>query len=358
MRVLTAMLVGLLGVLVLTPLARRLAAALDIVDYPGRRKVHRKPVPRLGGVAVFLGWLSAVAVATQFPPDPGLVSTLAPVIGIAWLVVAFGVLDDWRDVPGKPKLLAQALLAALVYWAGMRIDRLTNPFGGELLFPEPLSFVLTVLWIVGMMNSVNLIDGLDGLASGVVAIASTGLIAAGLYVESQASVIILAALVGACVGFLRYNFHPAQLFLGDSGSQFLGFALAVAALVDQQYKAAAAVALLIPLTALALPIFDTGLAFVRRIQLRQSIFKADKYHLHHRLLRLGLSHTQVVLFLYLVCGYLSLMSFLFVLIKDRWAIVLLGLLTLGMFVAMQAFRFVELRFTAFRRRYRRTLRGS
>jgi len=356
MRVLTAFLMGLLGVLVLTPVARRLAMALDIVDYPGRRKVHRKPVPRLGGVAVFLGWLSAIAVATHFPRDAELITTLGPVLGAAWLVVVFGVIDDWRNVPGKPKLLAQALLATVVYWAGMRIDRLTNPFGGELLFPPPLSFVLTLLWIVGMMNSVNLIDGLDGLAAGVVAIASTGLIAAGLYVESQASVIILAALAGACVGFLRYNFHPAQLFLGDSGSQFLGFALAVAALVDQQYKAAAAVAFLIPLTALALPILDTGLAFVRRIQLRQSIFRADKYHLHHRLLRLGLSHRQVVLFLYLISGYLSLMSFLFVLIKDRYAVVLLGLLTLGMFVAMLAFRFVELRFMSFRRQYGRSVR--
>ena len=358
MRVLTAFLAGLIGVLALTPVARRLATALGIVDRPGRRKVHRKPIPRLGGVAVFLGWLSGVAVATHFPQEAGLIGMLAPIVGIAWLVVAFGALDDWRDVPGKPKLLAQVLLATAVYWAGMRIDRLTNPLGGDLLFPPPLSYVLTVLWIVGMMNSVNLIDGLDGLAAGVVAIASTGLIVAGLYVHSQASVIMLAALAGACLGFLRYNFYPAQLFLGDSGSQFLGFALAVAALVDQQYKAAAAVAFLIPLTALALPILDTGLAFVRRIQWRQSIFKADKYHLHHRLLRLGLSHRQVVLFLYMISGYLSLMSFLFVLIKDRYAVVLLGLLTLGMFVAMQAFRFVELRFTSFRRRYARTLRGQ
>lgn len=358
MRTLTAFLVSLLGVLVMTPVARRLALFLNIVDRPNYRKVHKQPIPRLGGVAVFLGWALSLLVAVNFPTEPSLVAALTPAVFVCGFALLFGVLDDWKDLPGKPKLFSQAVLAGIIFWVGWRIDRLTNPFGGEIFFPPPLSFLLTVLWVVGMMNSINLIDGLDGLASGIVCISSLGLVAAGLYVRSSAAVLILAGLSGACLGFLRYNFHPAQLFLGDGGSQFLGLALAISALLDQQYKTATAVALLIPLTALAVPILDAGLAFGRRIRWRRSIFKADKFHLHHRLLRMGLSHRQVVLFLYVICGYLSLMSFLFVLIRERYAFILLALLAVGAFVGVQILRFVELRFLSFRRHYYRPVRRT
>lgn len=350
MRPLVASLFSLIMTLVMTPFIRQAALALKIVDRPGKRKVHRVPIPRLGGVAVFLAWGVAVALAVHFPADPGLIAILRPVMGLAGVVVLLGAWDDWKDLPGKAKLFAQVAIASLVFWIGPRIDRLTNPFGGTLIFPWPLSYLLTILWIVGMMNAMNLIDGLDGLAAGLVMIASIGLMGAGAYLRGEASLIVLAALSGSCFGFLRYNFYPAQIFLGDSGSQFLGFILAMAALLEHQYKAAAAVALLVPLMALAMPIFDTGLAFVRRLRWRRSIFQADKYHLHHRLLRMGLSHRQVVLFFYLLCSYLSLMSFLFVLITDRYALVLLLLLALGFFVAMQTLRFIELKFLAFRRR--------
>jgi len=314
-------------------------------------------VPRLGGLAVFLGWLTAVAAACLLPDQEELWRVLLPVATLAACAAGLGIWDDWKDLPGKGKLLGQVAIAALAFWVGWRVDRLTNPFGTPFLFPAPLSFLLTVFWIVGMMNAINLVDGLDGLAPGIVAIACTGLVAAGLYMHSYVAVPILAALAGACLGFLRYNFYPAQLFLGDGGSQLLGFLLAIAVLVDAQFKAAAAVALLLPLTALALPILDTGLAFIRRLRLRRSIFQADKYHLHHRLLKMGLSQRQAVLFIYMVCGYLSLMSFVFVLINTRYAFVLLLLLFLGAFVGLQALRFAELRFLSFHRRYQRSVRA-
>lgn len=350
MRPLIAFIFSLIFTLAATPLVRKFAIAFGFIDRPNKRKVHRSPIPRLGGVAVFVAWCGAIAIAVHFPTDEQLVAELYPLMALAALVVLLGAWDDKVDLSGKMKLLSQVAAAALVFQFGLRIDRITNPFGGVLVFPWPISFLLTVLWIVGMMNAVNLIDGLDGLACGVVMIGCAGLMVAGWYLKAGATLIVLAALSGGCLGFLRYNFNPAQIFLGDSGSQFLGFAVAVAALIEHQYKAAAAVALLIPLMALALPIFDTALAFVRRVHFRKSIFAADKYHLHHRLLRMGLSHRQVVLFLYLICSYLSLMSFLFVLIKDRYALVLLILLAMGFFVGMQTLRFVELKFLAFRRR--------
>lgn len=336
----------------LTPLVRRMALAYGVLDQPDHRKVHKEPVPRLGGIGVFLAWLIAVGFGgtlglmrkTEF------VSRITPIVVAGSCSVLLGLWDDLRDLSGRRKLSGQLLIGLLLVFGGVQIDRISNPFGGEIVFPEWLSISVTLLWVSGMMNAVNLIDGLDGLAAGVAAIASLGLVAAGLHAQDTLSVIFFAALAGACGGFLVYNFFPAKIFLGDSGSQFLGLVLAAAPLVEFPYKSATAVALLIPLTSLALPISDTWLALVRRFRGRRSIFRADKYHLHHRLLKMGLSHRQVVLFLYLVSGYLSGVAFMFVLIHERYAIVLLVLLAMGLFMGMQTLRFVEFKL---RQRYRR-----
>ena len=356
------MTIGMLGILVavsalvsicLTPLVRRAALKLGIMDQPGPRKIHRSPIPRAGGVAVYIAWLVAVMImGMECLGIPVVFSHPGPLIGLGLLALLLGLWDDWKDLPGAVKLLGQIGVASAVFLAGIRIDRLTHPLGGELLFPGWLSYLVTVLWIVGMMNAVNLIDGLDGLAAGVVAIASLGLVAAGLHTQNALSVIFFAALAGACGGFLVHNFFPAKIFLGDAGSQFLGVILAAAPLMDFPYKSATAVALLIPLTSLALPIYDTWLALFRRFRGRRSVFRADKYHLHHRLLKMGLSHRQVVLFLYLVSGYLSCVAFMFVLIDERYAIMLLVLLALGLLMAMRTLRFVEFRLrTRYRRRF-------
>jgi UDP-GlcNAc:undecaprenyl-phosphate/decaprenyl-phosphate GlcNAc-1-phosphate transferase len=247
----------------------------------------------------------------------------------------------WRDVRGSVKLSAQIGIASLTFVSGIAIDRISNPLGGEFFLPWPLSYVITVAWIIGVMNAINLLDGLDGLASGVSAIIAYGLMASGIYLDSPRSVVMMAALAGACLGFLRHNFYPAKIFLGDSGSQFIGYVFAVAALIEHSYKAATAASLLLPLTAMMLPIADTGLAIIRRIRGRRSIFHADNFHLHHRLLRLGLSQRRVVVFFYLVTFYLSCMAFLFVLIREQFAIVLLVLIGLGLMMAMETLRFVE-----------------
>ena len=342
--------VSALTSLCVTPLVRRLALALRIIDRPGPRKIHRGLMPRAGGLAVSVAWLAGIGMAVGMRGPWPLSPHLLQVVGIGALVVVFGLWDDRRNLPAWVKLLGQIAIASLVFVAGIRIDYLTNPLGGEFLFPPSLSYLVTVLWVIGMMNAVNLIDGLDGLACGIAGITALGLIASGLYLGGDTAVTVLAALAGACLGFLRYNFSPATIFLGDSGSQFLGFVFAVAALIDEQYKSATAVALLIPLTALSLPIADTALAIVRRFRKRLSIFRADRYHLHHRLLKLGLTQRQTVLFMYLVSGYLSMLSVLFVLIRERYALILLMLLAMGLMMAMQTLRFIEFKL---RQQYRR-----
>jgi UDP-GlcNAc:undecaprenyl-phosphate GlcNAc-1-phosphate transferase len=358
MSALAALVISVMVGMGLTPFVRRMAVGLNVLDHPNWRKVHRHPIPRMGGVAVYIAWACGLFGAmslTSWQPDTG---PLVKIAALGALVVVLGVWDDWRDVSGTAKLSVQCVIASLVFVSGLRIDRLTNPLGGEIFFPWPLNCLVTVAWVVGIMNALNLIDGLDGLAAGVAAIIAYGLMASGLYLESPYPVILLAALVGACLGFLRYNFHPASIFLGDSGSQFLGYIFAVSALVEHQYKAATAASLLLPLTAMMLPILDTGLAVIRRLRGRRSLFRADKLHLHHRLLRLGLSQRRVVIFFYLVTAYLSCFAFLFVVIREQFAVVLLVLIALGLLMAMETLRFMERKVRAQARHRMRAIRHA
>jgi len=338
---------------VLTPRMRQLALRWRILDWPNRRKIHHEPIPRLGGIAVYLGWLIALGAALWCPVVPIDAGQLIPMFWAGTGAMLLGLWDDWKDLPGETKLLGQVVLATLLFGARIRIDRLTNPFGGEWMFPGPLSYVMTVLWVVGMMNALNLIDGIDGLAAGVAGISALALTVVGMAVDSPIAAMMLAALAGGCFGFLRYNFPPATIFLGDNGSQFLGFVFASASLIGYQYKSATAVVLLIPLTVLILPVYDMVLAFVRRLRGHRSVFRPDRYHLHHRLLKMGMTPRQAVLFLYLGSAYLSVLAFPFILIPERYAVLLLALLALGLTMAMQTLRFIE---ATLRRRSWRRLR--
>jgi UDP-GlcNAc:undecaprenyl-phosphate/decaprenyl-phosphate GlcNAc-1-phosphate transferase len=302
----------------LTPLVIRLAEWLGAVDRPGGRRTHSQPTPRIGGLAVFLGFVAGLAAAAFFT---GSLWSL-PRVSVYWrgMVVAatfllvVGAIDDVRGITFRGKFAAQAVAAAAVWWCGFRIEILSNPFGGPIDL-GPLSFPVTVLWIVGITNAVNLIDGLDGLAAGIALIttASVGLLA---YVRGEFGVAAASlALAGSLVGFLRFNFSPARIFLGDSGSLFLGFVLAVTSVRGSQ-KGATAVAILAPLLVLGLPLLDTGLAIVRRmyrLTLRgratghalryvvrnlDHVFQPDREHIHHRLLDLGFTHRNAVLLLY------------------------------------------------------------
>lgn len=334
-----------------TPVLIRAAERFGAVDRPGGRKTHSSPTPRIGGVAVFAGFVAGMAFAAY---STGLLFDLPQ--GVYWRGLMFaatglflvGLIDDLRGLSFRWKFAAQIVAAVYVWQSGFRIDVISHPLGGDLdlgMFSLPL----TVLWIVGITNAVNLIDGLDGLATGIALITTltVGIIAfdRGLLGVTAASV----TLAGALAGFLRFNFNPARIFLGDSGSLFLGFVLAVTSVRGSQ-KGPTAVAILVPLLVLGLPLMDTGLAVLRRtLRLRtrgmrtdnalryvarnyQHVFLPDRGHIHHRLLDLGLSHRNAVLVLYGVGTLFALSAFSMVLIKSRW----IGLLLVSVLVTAMA----------------------
>ena len=295
-----ALLISVAVVATVTPLVRRLALRLGAVAQPGGRHVHQRSIPRLGGLAI------AVAFFTPLLLLPRLDASIASVMSheSSWLIglvvggaamCAVGVLDDTRGIRALYKLLAQIAVALFAFKCGFAIHTIYVPFLGDLamgIFAAPV----TVLWIVGVVNAVNLIDGLDGLAAGVVFFAAiTNLLVAWLG-GSVFVALLSAATAGAVFGFLFYNFNPARIFMGDSGSYFLGFILAVTSLISQ--KASTAVSLLVPVVALGVPIFDTLFAMVRRILERRSVFSPDRRHIHHRLLDMGITHRRAVLIIY------------------------------------------------------------
>lgn len=297
-----ALVLSLVVAAAVTPLVRAIARRAGIVDTPGGRRVHTRVVPRLGGVAVVLGFyapLSALAfttseVAGMFYADP---SRVVGLVAGGLLVAALGAWDDIRGVRAWHKLAVQLAAALLAWGCGFRMEHLTLPFIGELdlgVFGLPI----TLLWIAAVINAMNLIDGLDGLAGGIAFFAClTNFVVAAL--NGNALVMLLAAaLGGAILGFLLYNFNPATIFMGDSGSMFLGFVLATTSMMGSSIQGSTTVAILVPLISLGVPIMDTLFAMVRRIIERRPIFSPDRGHIHHRLLDLGITHRRAVLILY------------------------------------------------------------
>ena len=300
--------------LVLTPLVRNVAIRADVVDRPDHRRVNVIPIARGGGVAIataFIVVALAVSVANSawhFLPLPFAVdvgSLVALLLGGA-LAAAFGVLDDYFDLRARWQFAGQLGLALLALALGIAIDSVNNPFApGQLRFDGPFAIGFTVLWVSGMINSINFIDGLDGLSSGVALIAAVTLGTISLTTQvSQPFVAVLCfALAGALLGFLRWNFQPASVFAGTSGVMFVGYTLALLSILG---TAKVAVALLV----LGVPIIDAFWIIVRRLSQRRSPFSPDRGHLHHRLLDTGLSHRQTVLLIYAICTVLGAMSLL------------------------------------------------
>ncbi|HKO47031.1 MAG TPA: MraY family glycosyltransferase [Polyangiaceae bacterium] len=300
----------ILSVLV-TPLVRRLALRIGAVSVPGGRHVHGRAIPRLGGIGLAFAW--AIPVVLLALRDPLVMRALqgswlqvATVVGGGTAICAVGALDDARGVRAQYKLGAQVLVAMFAFACGFQIQAVELPLIGVLqmgVFALPV----TILWIVGVTNAVNLIDGLDGLAAGVTFFAAfTSFVIASIS-GSAFVALTMAALMGALVGFLFFNFNPARIFMGDSGSYFLGFVLATTALAGGglQQKASTAVSLLVPVLALGVPIFDTLFSMFRRVLERRPIFSADRGHVHHRLLDLGLTHRRAVVFLYGISSLLA-----------------------------------------------------
>ena len=295
-----------------TPLAGRVALRLGAIDHPDERRVHARPIPRAGGLAVavaFIGvgliavWLVGRAVLPIRIGEP--TSTgLAVLFGGAVLAAVLGFVEDVVQLRARWQLLFQLVLALVVVVGGLTIAAVTNPFGGgNIVFAAPFAVVFTVLWVVGMINSINFIDGLDGLSSGValIAAATLGLISVTTSFDQPGIALLCAVLVGSLAGFLPWNFHPARIFIGTTGVYVVGFALAVLSILG---TAKVAVALLV----LGVPIIDTFWIIVRRLVAGQSPFTPDRGHLHHRLLDMGLGHRGAVLVIYGICIVLAVLS--------------------------------------------------
>lgn len=317
---------------VFTPLVRKLAFKIGAVDIPkDNRRVHKEPMPLIGGLAIAIGVF--VGILIFMPMDK---TTISILLG-GMVILIGGIIDDIKDLRPKYKMLIQLAAGIILVMGDVKIDFITNPFGSGsgIIYLKWLSIPITLFWIVGITNTVNFIDGLDGLSAGVAMISSLSfmIVAAKL---GYTNVVILAALVaGACLGFLPFNFNPAKIFMGDTGALFLGFMLAAIS-IEGAMKSVAAIAVIAPIIILGVPIFDTAFAILRRLLSGQSVATGDKGHLHHRLLNRGFSQKKAVLILYAMSAIFGVFAILISSANSRQAIfIALGMLVLSVIVAIR-----------------------
>ena len=291
----------------LTPLAIKVAPKIGAVDIPqDDRRMHNKPMPRFGGIAIYLGSMIAIALFL-----PGTIDDRMTGIAIgATLILIMGIVDDIRGLSAKVKLVGQIACACILFASSVRISFISDPFGaGMIEFPWIVSLIVTVLWIVGITNTINLIDGLDGLAAGVSFIATIA-IAYIAYIHGRYEICMaFMALAGSCLGFLPWNFHPAKIFMGDGGALYLGFMIAAISVMSPM-KSATVIATILPIFVLALPILDTALAILRRLKNGRPIMEADKGHLHHLIMNVGMGQKRTVLTLYCISGIMGVAAIL------------------------------------------------
>ena len=296
--VLWGALIAFVIVVLLTPAVGGMARLLGVVSPPGGRHIHKRPIPRLGGLAIFLGILV---------PSLAFLSLDGEMRGIvlgAAVACVVGAIDDFRGLDPIPKLGGQIAAAAIPCAFGTWIDHFTFPFLGVVDLPAYVGMPLTVLWIVAVMNMVNFLDGMDGLASGVCAIAGLTFMTLALSLGKIDAAILSAIVAGACIGFLRHNFFPARIFMGDSGALVLGFTLASIS-VAGLLKTASTVVLFLPLLVLAVPIIDTSFVVAKRLKYGRPISSPDRFHLHHRFMNIGFSQKRAVVYMYAWCGILA-----------------------------------------------------
>ncbi len=283
--------------LILTPFVRRLAFRLNIVDHPNDRKVHKKVMPYLGGVAIYISFALSYLVTSRLTDFESTIIGNSILIG-GLIIVLTGSIDDAKDIRPKWKLLGQIIAAILPIYYGLTINEISLPFMEEGVYVGWFGIAITFLWIVGMTNAVNFIDGLDGLASGVSAISFGALFVVSMLLGNVMLAFTSLLLIGAIIGFLPYNFYPARIFMGDSGSMFLGYTLALMSLLE--LKQVTLVSFLVPIMILGIPLMDTFYAMIRRKLKGVPISSPDKNHLHHRFLHLGFSHRTSVLIIYTI----------------------------------------------------------
>jgi len=306
----------------LTPFIIKAAEHAGAMDIPNARKVHTKPIPRMGGLAIFgaflLGYMLFARTSNQM---------LSILIG-GFIIVLTGLFDDIKPVPAKTKFILQIIAAAVVVFYGrIYLGRVTF-LGLDFTFPVPLNYIVTILFMVGIMNAINLIDGLDGLSSGVSSIYFTtiAIIAFILNKMQGLDTILSLIMLGSTLGFLVWNFNPAKIFMGDTGSLFLGFTISVISLLG--FKGATLTSLIIPIVILAIPIFDTGLAILRRLLKGEKISAPDKEHFHHQLLKMKFGVKATVLIIYAINILFASVSIFFVLGDARMALVIYVILML------------------------------
>lgn len=305
--------------LLITPIFIKISLKINATDKPNHRKVHTNPIPTLGGLAIFTGFIIGLIII-----QPSSSHHLSIILG-ASLIIMLGFLDDMYDLSPKIKFIVQLVAAMLVvFWGGLQVEFINLPFGGQVQFGL-LSSLITIFWIVGITNAINLIDGLDGLAAGVSSIAlftisGMALIMGDVYVSTMALILFFST-----IGFLPYNFFPAKIFMGDTGALFLGYMISVLSLLG--FKNITIISFIIPIFILAVPISDTLIAMVRRRMNNQPISSPDSSHLHHRLIKTGLTHRQTVLFIYALSAMFSLAAILFSM-TTIWGSILIFLISM------------------------------
>jgi UDP-GlcNAc:undecaprenyl-phosphate GlcNAc-1-phosphate transferase len=287
---------------IITPLIIILANKTGAIDTPDEeRRIHLVPTPRMGGLAIFLSFLIGMAIFSDLASQ----KMMGLIMG-SLVIVLTGLVDDYKGIGAKSKLLMQIIAASVLYYYGFRIEFFTNLFETtQIVEIGLLSYPITVFWIVGITNTINLIDGLDGLAAGISTIAAITLAYVAFTFGRYETLLLSLIIIGANIGFLPYNFNPAKIFMGDTGALFLGFVLSAIS-IEGALKSATAIAIFIPLLALGLPIFDTTFAILRRIVNKKPLMEADSQHLHHRLISMGMNQKKAVLMLYLIASLLGI----------------------------------------------------
>ncbi|HQA59873.1 MAG: MraY family glycosyltransferase [Tepidanaerobacteraceae bacterium] len=312
-----------------TPSVMKLAWKIGAIDKPGDpRRIHKQPMPRLGGLAIYIAFV--LTGLLTLPLKQGYIQGIF--LG-ASLIVIVGIVDDIYNLPARVKLLGQIAAAGILVAFGVKVEIITNPLGGMFVLGK-LAIPATLFWVVGITNTLNFIDGLDGLAAGIAAIAAFTMMLVNISLEQANGALVMAILAGAAIGFLPYNFNPAKIFMGDTGAMFLGFVLAAQA-VEGTVKSATAIALIVPILALGLPIFDTAFAILRRFINGKPLMQADKGHVHHRLIAIGLSQKQAVLFMYIISISLGICSLVLARIGVKQAVIALSLVLFMLLVSVR-----------------------
>ncbi len=304
-----------------TPLVKTLAYKVGAIDVPkDDRRMHKTPIPRLGGLAIFIAFLFSVILFTDIDRE------MQGILLGSIMIVILGVLDDIMTLKALPKFLVQIAAAGVVAYHGCTIQFFTNPnVFSDVAYLNLgwLSVPVTIIWIVAITNAVNFIDGLDGLACGVSAISSASMLVIALLVAEMNVSLVLAALLGACIGFIPYNKNPAKIFMGDTGATFLGFILATIS-IQGLFKLYAIISFAVPFLILGIPIFDICFAFLRRIAKGQNPMVADRGHVHHRLIDMGFNQKQAVAISYMLTAILGLAAVLLTSSGELRALILIG----------------------------------